>query len=80
MDVKIGAALLVIAAFLRYLKRFGLAPFGVYRILLGIVVLVLLGGAPTTPSPADGPSPSSPASSPAPEKSQTDTAPDARPV
>ena len=73
-------ALLVIAAFLRYLKRFGLAPFGVYRILLGIVVLVLLGGTPTTPSPADGPSPSSPASSPALEKSLTDTAPDARPV
>jgi undecaprenyl-diphosphatase len=28
----------VIAAFIAYLKRFGLVPFGVYRILLGIVV------------------------------------------
>ncbi len=69
-------ALLVIAAFLRYLKRFGLTPFGIYRILLGIVVLVLLGGAPPATSPADGPSPTSPA----PEKTLTDTAPDARPV
>ncbi len=42
-------ALLVIAAFLRYLKRFGLTPFGIYRILLGIVVLVLPTG---TPPPA----------------------------
>ena len=32
-------SLAVIAVFLRYLKRFGLTPFGVYRILLGIVVL-----------------------------------------
>ncbi len=32
-------ALAVIASFLRYLARFGLAPFGVYRILLGAVVL-----------------------------------------
>ena len=32
----------VIAAFLAYLKRYGLAPFGVYRILLGIVITVLL--------------------------------------
>jgi undecaprenyl-diphosphatase len=34
-------ALLVIAAFLRYLKRFGLAPFGVYRIALGALVLLV---------------------------------------
>jgi undecaprenyl-diphosphatase len=34
-------ALLVIAAFLRYLRRFGLAPFGVYRIALGALVLLL---------------------------------------
>lgn len=40
-------ALLVIAAFVRYLKRFGLTPFGIYRILLGIVVLVL----PTSTAP-----------------------------
>src|SRR5690606_18044114 len=30
-------SLVVIASFLRYLRRFGLAPFGVYRIVLGIV-------------------------------------------
>lgn len=41
MGVSFVVALLVIAAFLRYLKRFGLSPFGVYRIVLGIVVLVL---------------------------------------
>lgn len=35
-------SLLVISAFLRYLKRFGLVPFGVYRIVVGIVVLVVL--------------------------------------
>ncbi|MFO0552002.1 MAG: undecaprenyl-diphosphate phosphatase [Polyangiaceae bacterium] len=31
----------VIAGFLRYLKKWGLFPFGVYRILLGAVVLML---------------------------------------
>jgi undecaprenyl-diphosphatase len=35
-------ALAVIAVFLRYLKRFGLLPFGVYRIILGVVVLALV--------------------------------------
>ena len=38
--VSFVVALAVIASFLRYLERFGLAPFGVYRILLGAVVLV----------------------------------------
>lgn len=43
MAVSFVVALLVISAFLRYLKRYGLTPFGIYRILLGILVLVLLG-------------------------------------
>jgi undecaprenyl-diphosphatase len=34
----------VIAAFIAYLKRRGLVPFGIYRILLGAVVFVLLSG------------------------------------
>jgi len=41
MTIAFAVALLVIAAFLRYLRRFGLAPFGIYRILLGVVVLAL---------------------------------------
>jgi undecaprenyl-diphosphatase len=32
----------VVAAFIAYLKRFGLLPFGVYRILLGAVVFLTL--------------------------------------
>ncbi len=43
MVVSFFVALVVISAFLRYLKRFGLLPFGVYRIVLGIVVLATLG-------------------------------------
>lgn len=34
----------VIATFLRYLRRFGLAPFGVYRVALAAVVLLALRG------------------------------------
>ena len=37
-------SLAVIAVFLRYLNKFGLAPFGYYRIALGILVLVLARG------------------------------------
>ena len=44
MVVSFAVALVVIAAFLRYLKRFGLLPFGVYRIVLGVIVLATLGG------------------------------------
>ncbi len=40
--VSFFVALAVIATFLRYLKRYGLAPFGVYRIVLGAVVLAVL--------------------------------------
>jgi undecaprenyl-diphosphatase len=35
-------SLVVIGGFLRYLRRFGLAPFGVYRIVLGVVVLLIM--------------------------------------
>jgi undecaprenyl-diphosphatase len=45
-----AVALLVIAAFIRYLRRFGLAPFGVYRIALGALVLALV--KPPAESPA----------------------------
>jgi undecaprenyl-diphosphatase len=41
LGVSFVVAWLVIAAFLRYLSRFGLAPFGWYRIALGALVLVL---------------------------------------
>ncbi|HRI70482.1 MAG TPA: undecaprenyl-diphosphate phosphatase [Polyangium sp.] len=40
--VSFVVALAVIATFLRYLKRYGLAPFGVYRIVLGAVVFAVL--------------------------------------
>jgi len=41
MAVSFFVAWAVIAAFLRYLKARGLAPFGVYRVILGAVVLWL---------------------------------------
>jgi undecaprenyl-diphosphatase len=47
-------ALAVIASFLRYLRRFGLAPFGVYRIVLGAVVLAFAAGAPPPTPTASG--------------------------
>jgi undecaprenyl-diphosphatase len=53
LAVAFAVALLVIASFLRYLKRFGLGPFGVYRVLLGSLVLVLAGfGVVTDPGAA----------------------------
>jgi undecaprenyl-diphosphatase len=42
LGVSFVVAWAVIAAFLAYLKRRGLAPFGIYRIILGALVLVLL--------------------------------------
>jgi undecaprenyl-diphosphatase len=51
MGVSFVVALLVISAFLKYLKRFGLLPFGVYRIILGVIVLVTL---PTLSAAPDG--------------------------
>jgi len=39
--VSFVVALLVIAAFLRYLRVFGMIPFGVYRILLGAAVVLI---------------------------------------
>ncbi|MBK8258668.1 MAG: undecaprenyl-diphosphate phosphatase [Polyangiaceae bacterium] len=52
--VSFVVALAVIAAFLRYLKRFGLAPFGVYRIALGVIVLLTLGASGNAPSNGSG--------------------------
>ncbi|WP_437721568.1 undecaprenyl-diphosphate phosphatase [Sorangium sp. So ce861] len=49
LAVSFVVALLVIAVFLRYLKRYGLAPFGWYRIALGAVVLWLWLASRTAP-------------------------------
>ncbi|WP_437996385.1 undecaprenyl-diphosphate phosphatase [Sorangium sp. So ce185] len=49
LAVSFAVALLVIAVFLRYLKRYGLAPFGWYRIALGAVVLWLWVASRTAP-------------------------------
>ncbi|XXX73769.1 undecaprenyl-diphosphate phosphatase [Sorangium sp. So ce134] len=50
LAVSFVVALLVIAVFLRYLKRYGLAPFGWYRIALGAVVLWLWVASRTAPT------------------------------
>ncbi|WP_437574498.1 undecaprenyl-diphosphate phosphatase [Sorangium sp. So ce887] len=49
LAVSFVVALLVIAVFLRYLKRYGLAPFGWYRIALGAVVVWLWFASRTAP-------------------------------
>ncbi|WP_437596737.1 undecaprenyl-diphosphate phosphatase [Sorangium sp. So ce590] len=49
LAVSFAVALLVIAVFLRYLKRYGLAPFGWYRIALGTVVVWLWFASRTAP-------------------------------
>lgn len=53
LAVSFAVALLVIAVFLRYLKRYGLAPFGWYRIALGALVLWLWLASRAAPT-ADG--------------------------
>lgn len=35
-------SMLAVSGFLKYLKRYGLLPFGLYRIVVGVVVLVLV--------------------------------------
>ncbi|WP_437619524.1 undecaprenyl-diphosphate phosphatase [Sorangium sp. So ce1151] len=52
LAVSFAVALLVIAVFLRYLKRYGLAPFGWYRIALGALVLWLWLASRTSPAEA----------------------------
>ena len=39
--VSFVVAILVIGAFLSYLRRFGLTPFGAYRIVLGVLVIAI---------------------------------------
>ncbi|MEM6786993.1 MAG: undecaprenyl-diphosphate phosphatase [Myxococcota bacterium] len=41
LSVSFAVTWLVVAVFLRYVKRVGLTPFGVYRIALGTVVLLM---------------------------------------
>lgn len=45
LGVSFVVAWAVIAAFLAYLKRRGLVPFGVYRVVLGVAVFLLLANA-----------------------------------
>ncbi|WP_437586693.1 undecaprenyl-diphosphate phosphatase [Sorangium sp. So ce1000] len=52
LAVSFAVALLVIAVFLRYLKRYGLAPFGWYRVALGAVVLWLWVASRSAPAEA----------------------------
>lgn len=53
LAVSFVVAILVITAFLRYLRRFGLAPFGAYRIALGAIVLAVAPQAAAPKNSAD---------------------------
>lgn len=55
MGASFVVAIVVIAGFLKFLKRFGLAPFGYYRIVLGAVVIALVGTSAPPPSEAKTP-------------------------
>ena len=42
MGVSFVVAWAVVAAFLRYVRRWGMSPFGVYRVVAGVVVYLAL--------------------------------------
>jgi undecaprenyl-diphosphatase len=51
MATSFVVSFVVMAAFLRYLKRFGLAPFGVYRVVFGVLVILFMGRGDRAPAP-----------------------------
>jgi undecaprenyl-diphosphatase len=60
LTVSFVVALLVISGFLRYLKRAGLAPFGLYRIVFGSLLLIsaFMHPPPALPEETSAPAPS----------------------
>jgi undecaprenyl-diphosphatase len=60
LTVSFVVALLVISGFLRYLKRAGLAPFGIYRIVFGSLLLIsaFMHPPPALPEETSAPAPS----------------------